>query len=262
MGTAGGSYAEYAVAWEHTTFRIPEWLPFEAAATIPLAAFTAAVGLFLELGLPAPWERPPASSSTKIPLLINGASSATGLFAVKLAQLSSSSIGPIICTAGRSASSVTDLGGDDITVLDYRSSSMQEDIQRALQASTAAPLRHVLDTANSPRSAGYLSAALAAGSGGGACAFTQKWDPAFDAAGVFGRGTRLARIWVGTVHDDTTGVGKDFGFVWAAFFARLLRQRRLEPHPYQLVPRGLHGVEGALRTLMERKEGNAKFVFR
>jgi NADPH:quinone reductase-like Zn-dependent oxidoreductase len=29
MMTAGGSYAEYAIAWEHTTFHIPEKTSFE-----------------------------------------------------------------------------------------------------------------------------------------------------------------------------------------------------------------------------------------
>jgi NADPH:quinone reductase len=40
-----GSFAEYAIAWEKSTFHIPEKTSFEEAATIPLAAMTAAVGL-------------------------------------------------------------------------------------------------------------------------------------------------------------------------------------------------------------------------
>ena len=40
-----GSFAEYAIAWAKTTFHIPEKTSFEEAATIPLAAMTAAVGL-------------------------------------------------------------------------------------------------------------------------------------------------------------------------------------------------------------------------
>ncbi|KAF5859927.1 hypothetical protein ETB97_002186 [Aspergillus alliaceus] len=38
MCTPGGSYAEYAIAWSHTSF--------EEAATIPLAALTAAISLY------------------------------------------------------------------------------------------------------------------------------------------------------------------------------------------------------------------------
>ena len=40
-----GSFAEYAIAWAKTTFHIPPQTTFEEAATIPLAAMTAAVGL-------------------------------------------------------------------------------------------------------------------------------------------------------------------------------------------------------------------------
>ncbi|KAI9869374.1 MAG: hypothetical protein M1813_000163 [Trichoglossum hirsutum] len=239
IGTAGGSYAEYAVAWKHTTFHIPDDLSFGATA------FTAAVGLFLNLGLPSPWER----TEEKIPLLINGASSATGAFAVKLAKLNPS-ISPIIGTAGSSAGFVEALG---IKVLDYRSPTIADDIVRALDGNT---LLHVLDTANSLRSYDYLSTVL---KGKGRYTFTQKMDPGSEAA--FGS-TVLNRIWVGTVHDDETGVGKDFGSVWAGFFARLLEGNRLEPHPYEVIPGGLEGVEGALKRLMARKEGNNKFIFR
>ena len=45
MMTAHGSFAEYAIAWAKTTFHIPENTTFEEAATIPLAAMTAVVGL-------------------------------------------------------------------------------------------------------------------------------------------------------------------------------------------------------------------------
>jgi NADPH2:quinone reductase len=76
MGSPGGSYAEYALAWEYTTFHIPASKSFEGklpltfsssamfsrlttlfveAATIPLAALTAAVSVFRNLKLLTPW---------------------------------------------------------------------------------------------------------------------------------------------------------------------------------------------------------------
>ncbi|RYC59860.1 hypothetical protein CHU98_g6336, partial [Xylaria longipes] len=70
--TPGGSYAEYAVAWQHTTFHIPKKTTFEEAAAIPLAAMTSAIGLYLRLGLPQPWAR----ATEPIPLVIYGAASA------------------------------------------------------------------------------------------------------------------------------------------------------------------------------------------
>lgn len=35
MQTAGGSYAEYAIAWEHTTFHVPEKINFEGMISFP-----------------------------------------------------------------------------------------------------------------------------------------------------------------------------------------------------------------------------------
>jgi NADPH:quinone reductase len=91
MTTPHGSFAEYAIAWAYTTFHIPKKTIFEEvscffeiqvihkaddgqAATIPLAAMTAAIGLYRakNLGLPPPWD----STATQTPLIVYGASSA------------------------------------------------------------------------------------------------------------------------------------------------------------------------------------------
>lgn len=37
MTKPGGTFAEYALAWEHTTFHLPKETSFEEGATIPLA---------------------------------------------------------------------------------------------------------------------------------------------------------------------------------------------------------------------------------
>jgi NADPH2:quinone reductase len=49
-----GSFAEYAVGPESTTFHIPFNISFEEAAKIPLAGMTAALGLYQRLALPLP----------------------------------------------------------------------------------------------------------------------------------------------------------------------------------------------------------------
>lgn len=51
MWTPGGSYAEYALSPAHTAFHIPNTTSFEEAAAIPFAAMTAAIGLYIRLGL-------------------------------------------------------------------------------------------------------------------------------------------------------------------------------------------------------------------
>jgi NADPH2:quinone reductase len=74
MMSPGGSYAEYAVGWQHTTFHIPKQTSFEDAATLPLAAMTSAIGLHQRLGLPTPW----SPAKEEIPLVVYGGASAVG----------------------------------------------------------------------------------------------------------------------------------------------------------------------------------------
>jgi len=78
---------------------------------------TAAMGLYQRLGLPLPWH--PATKP--IPLVIYGAASAVGSYAIQLAQLSN--IHPLICVAGRGiqhVESLIDKSKGDM-ILDYRS---------------------------------------------------------------------------------------------------------------------------------------------
>jgi NADPH2:quinone reductase len=100
MMTPAGSYAEYALASATTTFHIPPGTSFEEAATIPLCAMTAALGLFSDLGLPEPWVSV-SEARTRVQkggIIVYGAASATGAFAIKL--LMHADIHPILCVAG------------------------------------------------------------------------------------------------------------------------------------------------------------------
>lgn len=111
-----GSYAEYANAWAYTTWHLPKHTSFEEAATIPLAAMTAALGMYQRLKLPVPW----CPADQEIPLVIYGAASAVGAYAVKMAVLSN--IHPLICVAGRGipyVETLIDKSKGDI-VIDYR----------------------------------------------------------------------------------------------------------------------------------------------
>ena len=132
MRTPGGSYAEYAVAWDHTTIHIPSHITFEEAATLPLAVLTAAVGLYetRNLGLNNPWD--PAIKET--PLVVYGGASAVGAYAIQLAK--KSNIHPIITVAGRGIPFVEGMidrsKGD--TIVDYRDGdeAVVEGIKKAL----------------------------------------------------------------------------------------------------------------------------------
>jgi len=246
MMTPGGSFAEYAVGWQHTTFHLPKSLSFEDAATIPLAAMTAALGLHLRLGLPDPWT--PAKEPT--PLVVYGGAAAVGAYAIKLASLAN--IHPIIAVAGRGASFVEGLidrsKGD--TIVDYRSGheAVVQGLKDALKG--------------------------------------QKLWYAFDATSEHGSYTNIVQVLEPTGHLTTvlpgkkyegvpesvklttTNVGeshkgdKDYAYVMFRYFARGLAEGWFKPHPYEVLPGGLEGVQQGLENLRDGKASGVKYVFR
>jgi len=259
MDTPRGSYAEYAVAPANTVFHIPESLSFEEAATIPLAAYTAAVGLFRNLRLPLPFERSDASGvkgtaiEEKIPLVINGASSAVGAFAVKLAKLSPS-IGPIIGVAGGSQEYARKIGVD--VIVDYRGADVTSEIRKALGGRK---LYHVFDATNSAASVDYLVPVLE-GQGSRYTSTTgmpKEADQKVTDAGIWNE-----RIWVGSIHEDKLAGGKLFGRVISVVLEEAIKSGDFSGQPYEIVKGGLTGVKDALVQLRDRKGGNTKFVTR
>jgi NADPH:quinone reductase-like Zn-dependent oxidoreductase len=254
MDTPRGTYAEYTVCPQQSVFHIPESTSYEEAATIPLALYTAAVGLYRNLQLPLPTERSDEKVGvTKTPLIINGASSAVGTFALKLAKLSPS-IGPIIVTAGSGADFVKSLGGTD-AILDYKSPRIVADLKEALGGNKA---YHVFDASNSLQSVTYLTSVLeptgrytcTTGLKGEQSQILEKWGGWFE------------QIWVGSIHEDKLAGSKWFGSVISRLAEIFLAEGQLKGHPYEIVEGGLNGVEAALIKLRDRKSGNEKFVTR
>jgi len=103
------------------------------AATIPLVTLAAAISLFRRQSLPAPWSPLPLSN-TSTPLVIYGASSALGCFAIKLASLAH--IHPIIAVCGSSKDYVRTLLDDSKgdKIVDYKQGvdAWKEEVQRHL----------------------------------------------------------------------------------------------------------------------------------
>ncbi|KAF9735018.1 hypothetical protein PMIN06_000788 [Paraphaeosphaeria minitans] len=254
MGAPGGSYAEYALAWEWTTFHVPASKPFEEAATIPLAALTATVALFRNLKLPTPWN--PATAST--PFIVYGASSAVGSFAIKLAR--NSNIHPIIAVAGKGTHYVETLldraKGD--TVVDYRNGAGEviRQIRTHLQAGGFGPVRHGLDPGIGLASQKVLTEVVAPD---GAINLVLPSD--FDV----GSATKSTTS-VGVVHNQEDGAygadASDLGLVTCRWFTKAWQAGTFEGHPFKVRAGGLEGVEQALRDLKEGKQSAVKYVFR
>jgi NADPH2:quinone reductase len=267
MDTPRGTYAEFTVCPANTVFHIPDSVSFEEAATIPLAAYTAAVGLYRNLKLPFPFERADdRAKSDKVPLVVNAVSGAVGAFAVKLAKLNPS-ISPIIGIAGASAEFAKEIGCD--VVIDYRSDDVLGQLEKALGGKKA---RHVFDANNHLSSMKYLlpimdgeNARLTFTSLGQA---PDEQNKLRAESGVWNE-----RIWVGSIHgtsppgvntaDDRTKDGAQmFGAVMSTILELALEEGKFSGQPYTIVKGGLNGVLDALVELRDRKGGNSKFVTR
>ncbi|KUJ14619.1 GroES-like protein [Mollisia scopiformis] len=277
MMTPHGAFAEYAVAPQHTVFKIPAGTSFEEAATIPLVITTAGITLFRRQNLPPPWS-PRTPSSSPIPLIIYGASGALGTFAVKLAR--ASNIHPIIAIAGANSTHVSPLldeaNGD--TMIDYRvgpeelKKTVKEKLSRAglechhafdaisSKSGTWIPLSQML-TAATPGNRSYLSVVSGA----------NKYDEA-----EIQHGIEIVYTYVGTAHSGSyrTGMVKqpqdqelvrsdpEWTYVFFRYIAKMLAEGTLTGHPFVVVDGGLQGVEEGLRRLKAGEARGRKFVYR
>jgi hypothetical protein len=227
---------------------------------------TAAVGLYNRLGLPQPWS--PASASPQpaeqSPLLIYGAASAVGFYALQLARRSN--IHPILCVAGRAADYVEQFidrsKGD--AVIDYRQGdqAVVEGLVAALKGSKQ-PLRHVLDAVSEGSSITNIAEVFRRTAG--------EWKEDGNAGAkpkitfVLGGektglpdGVEWSITLVGDVHKDL----KDLGYVYFRYIARGLQEGWFRGQRTEVVPGGLGGIQTALENLKAGKASGVKYVFR
>ncbi|RHZ45709.1 zinc-binding alcohol dehydrogenase family protein [Aspergillus thermomutatus] len=251
MCTPGGSYAEYAIAWSHTTFHLPKHTSFEEAATIPLAALTAAVSLYAHHRFPPPWT--PAVKPT--PFIVYGASTAVGSYAIKMAC--NSNIHPIIAIAGKGSQYVEGLldqsKGD--TVIDYRKGvePTVKEIRSSLERAGHSTVQHALDAIIISQSAEVLKQSVTAG---GRIDFVLPND--LDVSPAMKSITS-----VGSVHKQPEFENnEELGFIFSRYFTRALHNGSFSGHPFEVRPRGLEGVEEALKDLKAGKASAIKYIFR
>lgn len=256
MRTEHGSFAEYAIAPAKTTFHLPKKTSFEEAATIPLAAMTAVVGLYARLGLPEPWVGVSQAKKDALAggVVVYGAASAVGAFAIKL--LVRSKIHPIIAVAGRGIPFVEGLldkeKGD--VVVDYRKGD--EAVVEGLRAAVpkGQKLLYAFDAVSEKGSYqnvckvldphGHITLVLPG----------KKYEDIPDTI-------NQTLTTVGSVHGVPDDLG-DLGFAWFRLFALGLKEGWFSGHPYEVVPGGLNGVQTGLENLQHGKASAVKYVYR
>ena len=234
------------------------------AATLPLAAMTAAIGLYAELKLPPPWtpstdnndKQKEEKKTTKqmLPLVIYGAASAVGAFAIQFAQ--KSDIHPIIAIAGNGEKFVETLidrsRGD--TIVDYRKGG-DAVVQGIKDALNGEKLCYAFDAITGHDS--YVNIAKVLEQGKDVGHLTVVLPVEENKKGLL-ESFDITMTFVGKVH----GEYKDFGFVYFRLMAYGLQQGWLKAHPQEIVKGGLAGIEGALKNLKAGKASAVKYVFR
>ncbi|PBP26937.1 WD domain-containing protein [Diplocarpon rosae] len=260
MMSPHGSFAEYAIAWDYTTFHLPKKISFEEGASIPLAAMTAAVGLYLRLGLPDLWK----PTTVQTPLIVYGASSAVGAYAIKLAQ--ASNIHPIIAIAGRAQAFVEKLitRGKGDTIVDYREGdqAVVSGIKEALKKVGTSDVKYAFDAVSEHNSFQNIGQVLS--KQGSKITLVLPGMNYSDIPGYIEKSTTLVGI-VHTApsHDETqlglqTG-GREFGHAYFKLFTRGLQEGWLSAHPHEVIPGGLNGLEQGLSNLKNGVNSGTKY---
>lgn len=258
MQAPGGSYAEYALSPEHTTFHLPKGTSFEEAATIPLAAMTAAIGLFARLGLPEPWNvDPEVRDRVKGGLVVYGGASAVGAFAIKLAV--KAGIHPLIVVAGKGANFVEGLidkrKGD--VVVDYRKG--HESVVQGMRDAVpkGEKLMYAFDCVSEKEKRSYDNICEVLEHQGGRITVVL---PVGQDYSSIPEGVVRSDTLVGSVHQE--GPMREFASAWFRLFGMGLKERWFSGHPFEVVPDGLGGIQTALSNLKAGKASAVKYVFR
>ncbi|CAF3876683.1 unnamed protein product [Adineta steineri] len=141
-----GAYSEYVVQEASLVFRFPSTVSPDAAATIPLASITAALGLFHEMKLPLP----PATS--QVPVLVWAGSTSVGQYSIQLAKAAGCYV---ITTASPARHDyLKELGAD--VCFNYKDANVVSQIKQAAKDNLA----YAIDCISEKESIGQVCATL------------------------------------------------------------------------------------------------------
>ena len=224
--------------------------------------------MYLYQSLPPPWS-PHLASSTPLPFIIYGASSALGAFSVKFAK--ASNIHPIIAIGGESKDYVISLldksRGD--TWIDYRQdvNSMKNAVADALGDISAF---HAVDCISTKET--WIPVAQMLSPGGQVSVFSG--SNLYNETEI-PTGVTIKYTYVGSAHSgayspkmpkqpnpDYVKSAPEFTHVLFRYMSRMLLNGALEGHPYEIIPNGLNGVATGLRRLKNGEARGKKFVYR
>jgi NADPH:quinone reductase len=240
-------------AW--AAWHVPDTMTMVEAATIPLAAMTAGVALWRELGAPWPWTPGPRE-----PIVIYGASSAVGAFAVKLAKIAG--LSPVVAIAGNGRKFVETMLDSEMgdRVVDYRDGA-ETTVDAIKTALDGRLVRYAVDAISASSSEKILQKVLGTATGTAKIATVLPLNPADDVQGIQRSFTMSTLVFSDA---KRAGVGVNANRWLGATITKLLEMvvadGSLKGHPYEVIEGGLKGIDTGLRRL-QSGSSTVKFVY-
>ncbi|KAL0941988.1 Zinc-type alcohol dehydrogenase-like protein C2E1P3.01-like protein 4 [Colletotrichum truncatum] len=248
-----GGYSEYTLADDRISFRVPQNITAEEAATLPLASMTSWLALFSKDCLAIPRD-----SGHDTSILIWGGSSSVGLYAIQIAALHGFKV--FTTCSPRHFDLVKYLGAKH--VYDYHDENVVDLIKKA-----APGLRYVFDTIGNKTSSG-LGSQVIDESGGRLCTVRPGKANTEDVT----KQTTVTDVLVWTAflkehrygsfhwpaHEDDHRLG-------AEFFEKLpawVEEGKIKPNKPTIIPGGLDGVSKGFQIYRDGTISGTKLVYR
>ncbi|THH02382.1 hypothetical protein EW145_g6757 [Phellinidium pouzarii] len=250
-----GGYAQYSVAPVATTIPLPDSTSFEAGSTLPLAVFTAAIGLFVNLGLKEPISSGTAANGDTEGIIVYGASSSVGAYVVQLAKSAGYFV---VGVAGSSSDYVTSLGAD--VVIDYRAhndAQLEDALVKALSGYTCSTAYDAIVAGNSTVT---LARAVAKTSPNGSGKVTHILPLSDDLKKQFPSNVAPVHTYVGTAFSKDEAFCTRFSQLLVSLLVSPTRP--FQPNRVKLMPNGLASVGEGLELLKGNKVHGEKLVYR
>lgn len=230
--------------------KIPDNMSDEEASTLGVGVSTVGQGLYQSLQLPLP-----GSSKAGYPILIYGASTATGSLAIQYALLSGCDV--IATCSERNFPFVKSLGAS--AAFDYK----DPDCAKKIREHTKDQLAHVFDCISEGESPKICSEAI--GSKGGMVSYLL---PAKHERSDVKNGHTLGYTIIGEAFKfgpmeyPDKPEDRKFGQEFWDMSAKLITSKQISVHPPQVGKDGLKGVFDGLQQLREGKVSGRKLVYR
>lgn len=212
--------------------------------------------------IPAPW----SPTKVRTPIIVYGAGSAVGAFAVKL--LSLSNMHPIIAVAGKSSDyvkSIVNPSRGDV-VIDYRQG--EEDILAAIREAVPNKerVKYAFDAISTPTTINLLGRAI--DPDGGVLGTVLKHEEGIQVPSGIKMSLAFApELWEPVsdavkAGDRDSVSNRETGVVFFHYLEYALANDLIKPHPFEVLPGGLGGIQQGLLAVKEGKNSGLKYLYR